>query len=387
MCYTDFIKITTLYHLFYYRLEVLLFAVTLISSRLPYGTIKALQRQQKNTIMKERKLMKKVHRAERRINRKYKDSLFFFVFGRQENKRFLLDLYNALLEPGTEPVQSVDELEINTIENVIYLGRKNDVSFLVGAEMDLYEHQSTYNPNIPLRGALYWAMLMEKWLEKTKKKHALYGKNIIKIPAPRHIVFYNGADIRPTVEALRLSDAFIKPMPGYEWTTMVYNINPGYNDTLLKNCQALREYAEFTGNVQKNVQAGMALPEAVEEAYKLAVEGECLGEFFRQHRMEVTQMLLTTFDEKEYLDYVREESERIGIEKGRIEGERSGIEKGRLEGECKGRLEERQEGLIAMISTLKLAGIPLDKAYELIIQSPQYAGVSKEDVEKQYNKN
>ncbi len=324
--------------------------------------------------MKERKRMKKVHRAEKRINRKYKDSLFFFVFGREENKRFLLDLYNALIEPGTVPIQSIDELEITTIEDVIYLGRKNDVSFLVDAEQDMYEHQSSYNPNMPLRGVLYWAMLMEKWLGKQKKKLALYSRKLLKIPVPRHIVFYNGLEKRPALEELHLSDAFMKPMPGYEWTTTVYNINPGCNDALLKNCQALREYAEFTGNVQKNVMAGMALPDAVEEAYKLAVEGECLGEFFRQHRMEVTNMLLTTFDEKEYLDYVREESH----EEGRLEGERLGKEKGRL--------EERKEGLRAMISTLKLAGIPLDKAYSLIIQSPQYAEVSKEEVETLYKK-
>ncbi len=337
--------------------------------------------------------MRKKHRAEKRINRKYKDSLFFFVFGRAENKRFLLDLYNALIEPGTIPIHSVDELEITTIENVIYLGRKNDISFLVDSEQDLFEHQSTYNPNMPLRGILYWAMLMEKWLGKQKKKLALYGKKLLKIPAPRHVVFYNGLENRPAVEELHLSDAFIKPMPGYEWTTRVYNINPGYNDTLLKNCRALREYAEFTGNVQKNVLAGMPLPQAVEEAYKFAVEGECLGEFFRQHRMEVTNMLLTTFDEKEYLDYVREESYEEGRLEGRLEGERSGMEKGRLEGERlgkekgiqTGRLEERKEGLRAMAATLKLANIPLDEAYSLIIQSPQYAEVSKKEVAEHYN--
>ncbi len=318
--------------------------------------------------------MKKVYRAEKRINRKYRDSLFFFIFGREENKRFLLDLYNALLEPGTAPISNISELEITTIENVIYLGRKNDVSFLVGAEQDMYEHQSSYNPNMPLRGVLYWALLMEKWLGKQKKKLALYSRKLLKIPAPRHIVFYNGLEKRPAVEELHLSDSFIKPMPGYEWTTTVYNINPGYNDVLLKNCRVLKEYAEFTGNVQKNVMAGMALPDAVEEAYKLAVQGECLGEFFRQHRMEVTTMLLTTFDEKEYLDYVREESREEGRLEGRLEGERSGIEKG------------RREGLAAMISTLKLAGMSFDKAYSLIIQSPQYADVSKEEMENLYNK-
>lgn len=44
------------------------------------------------------------------------------------------------------------ELEITTIENVIYIGMKNDASFLLHGHMVLYEHQYTYNPNLPLRG-------------------------------------------------------------------------------------------------------------------------------------------------------------------------------------------------------------------------------------------
>ena len=84
-------------------------------------------------------------------NRNYKDRLFRFVFN---NKKDLLDLYNAI--NGTD-YDNPEELEVNTLENVLYLSMKNDLSFLIDAELNLYEHQSTYNPNMPMRGLLYFA--------------------------------------------------------------------------------------------------------------------------------------------------------------------------------------------------------------------------------------
>ena len=84
-------------------------------------------------------------------NRNYKDRLFRFVF---KNKKDLLDLYNAI--NGTN-YDDPEELEVNTLENVLYLSMKNDLSFLIDAELNLYEHQSTYNPNMPMRGLLYFA--------------------------------------------------------------------------------------------------------------------------------------------------------------------------------------------------------------------------------------
>ena len=88
-------------------------------------------------------------------NRKYKDSLFRMVFSKKED---LLDLYNAI--NGTD-YQNTDNLEVNTLENVLYMSMKNDVSFMIGNTMNLYEHQSTFNPNMPLRGLFYLSDLYE----------------------------------------------------------------------------------------------------------------------------------------------------------------------------------------------------------------------------------
>ena len=66
----------------------------------------------------------------------YKDRLFRMIFGREENKENMLSLYNALNKTSyTNP----DELEINTIDGAIYVGMKNDVSFILADYMNLWE--------------------------------------------------------------------------------------------------------------------------------------------------------------------------------------------------------------------------------------------------------
>ena len=137
----------------------------------------------------------KIFRFRKRANRKYKDELFRFIF---QDKRDLLSLYNAV--NGTN-YQDPEDLEINTLENVIYLKMKNDLSFLVGASMNLYEHQSTWNPNMPLRGLLYFAELYERYINS--KGYRLSGNTCIPLPFPNYIVFYNGLEREAEREYLR----------------------------------------------------------------------------------------------------------------------------------------------------------------------------------------
>lgn len=73
----------------------------------------------------------------------------------------------------------------------------------------------------------------------------LYSQTLVKIPAPKFIVFYNGVDLQPEQMTLRLSDAYEKEQeqPELELTVSVYNINLGYNTELLETCHVLKEYA------------------------------------------------------------------------------------------------------------------------------------------------
>lgn len=127
-----------------------------------------------------------------KLNREHKDRLFRFIFSNKEN---LLSLYNAL--NGTA-YNNVEDLEVTTMEDVIYIDMKNDVSFLLDCELNLYEHQSTFNPNLPLRGLLYFGKQYNKYVEKNKCN--IYGTKLIELPTPKYVVFFNGKDMEESIE-------------------------------------------------------------------------------------------------------------------------------------------------------------------------------------------
>lgn len=141
------------------------------------------------------------------VQRNYKDTVFRMIFREKEN---LLSLYNAL--NGTT-YDDAEELEITTLENAIYMNYKNDISFVFDFELLLYEHQSTYNPNMPLRDLFYVTNVLQNRI----KEENPYSKSLIKIPAPRFAVFYNGADFKPEQQVLYLSDAFEKNKTSPHW--------------------------------------------------------------------------------------------------------------------------------------------------------------------------
>ncbi|MDE6531431.1 MAG: hypothetical protein K2K96_11790, partial [Lachnospiraceae bacterium] len=166
-----------------------------------------------------------------KARRRYKDTVFRMIFNHREN---LLSLYNAV--NGTAYTE-VDNLEITTLENAIYMNYKNDVSFVFGFELMLYEHQSTVNPNMPLRDLTYVTTI----LQRLTRDENLYGQKLVRLPSPRFVVFYNGTDPQPVKQVLRLSDAFLKKQeqPELELLVTVYNINWGYNQELMKACRLL----------------------------------------------------------------------------------------------------------------------------------------------------
>ena len=161
-------------------------------------------------------------------DRKYKDRLFRLVFS---DKKDLLDLYNAV--NGTD-YDNPEELEVNTLENVLYLSMKNDLSFLIDTELNLYEHQSTCNPNMPMRGFLYFGDLYSAYI--ALREINLYSSTAKRFPIPQHIVFYNGTRKEPDRKVLRLSDLFehssTDKRPCLECETLVLNINYGHNREL-----------------------------------------------------------------------------------------------------------------------------------------------------------
>ena len=94
-----------------------------------------------------------------KAERNYKDTLFRMVF---KEPKDLLQLYNAINE--TE-YSNVGDLEIVTLENAIYLNMKNDVAFVIGYSLNMYEQQASVNPNMPMRYLQYVAKEYEKLLK------------------------------------------------------------------------------------------------------------------------------------------------------------------------------------------------------------------------------
>ena len=266
---------------------------------------------------KERIMSEKIH-----ANRKYKDSVFRLLFN---NKRELLGLYNAL--NGTN-YQDPELLTVTTLENAIYMDMKNDVSFLLDARLMLYEHQSTWNPNMPLRNLFYIARLLEKYV----RKESLYSSGLVKIPAPHFVVFYNGSGNAPEDTTLKLSDAFEtgqshlkEEEPALELKVRFLNINQGCNRQLMERCRTLREYSEFVARIRRYAGKGTAIEEAVERAVAECIEEGILADFLRSQRAEVIAVSIFEYNEEEELKKLRQAEFRIGKEEGREEGMAAGM--------------------------------------------------------------
>ena len=173
--------------------------------------------------------------GEYKADREYKNNVFCDLFSEKSNA---LSLYNAL---NHTDYQNTEELEIVTLSDVIFMRQKNDVSIMFQNELTLWEHQSTLNFNMPLRGLIYFAHNVDGILKS--KGITLYGKKLVKIPSPDYYVFYNGTEKAPDRQDLKLSDSFMTPKEGYEWTAHMLNINVGHNQELLDTCPTLKGYA------------------------------------------------------------------------------------------------------------------------------------------------
>lgn len=254
-------------------------------------------------------------------NRQYKSTMFCMLF---RDKKELLELYNAVNHSHyTDP----EALEIVTLENAVYMSIKNDMAFLIDMHLNLYEHQSTFNPNMPLRDLLYVANEYQKLI----KDASIYSSKLLKIPTPRFIVFYNGHEVRPEEEVLRLSDAYFtrEENPELELKVTVLNINAGNNRELLEQCKPLQEYMQYVDCIRKYVDAsGMTLEEAVEKAVNECIEKGILSDFLRRNKAEAMSISIFEYNEAEEKEKLRKAEYQGGYEEGYDSGYDSGYNNG-----------------------------------------------------------
>ena len=244
-------------------------------------------------------------------NRQYKDTVFRMLFSEKEN---LLSLYNAVTGNA---YQNADDLKIVTLKNAIYMGMKNDLAFMLETNIYLYEHQSTLNPNIPLRDLIYIGIEYQQYVNNK----SLYSSRLQKIPAPKFMVFYNGTDAVDDRVELRLSNAYehLAGEPDLELKVLMLNVNEGHNKELMEQCRTLKEYAIYVARVRKYT-SEMNLNDAVARAIDECIKEGILVEFLRKNRSEVKMVSILEYDKEWEEKKLRKAEYEAGKEDGKSEG-------------------------------------------------------------------
>lgn len=260
-----------------------------------------------------------------RPKRQVKDIVFRLIFS--EDKEALLQLYNVL--NGTAYTDA-GKLQVVTLDNAIYISMKNDLAFLVAGTINMYEHQSTLNPNMPVRFLIYLAK--EYQLLVDKAKDSLYGKELIPLPTPKCVVFYNGTAETQDEYELRLSSAFTNQgvEPDVEVIVRVININYGCNEYLMQGCDRLQQYAQFVACTREYAKVYDNLEDSMNAAIDYCIEHGILEDILRKHRSQVLGSLLEDFDKEKYERTLRKEGRQEGYELGRQDGYDSGRQEGQI---------------------------------------------------------
>ena len=288
------------------------------------------------------------HKKQLRSNRNYKDTVFRMLFSDRKN---LLSLYNAV---SGAHYDDPEKLEIVTLENAIYMGMKNDLAFIIDTDLFLYEHQSTYNPNMPLRDLFYISSEYQKLVDKK----SLYSSILQKIPAPQFIVFYNGTEKKKDSWVNHLSEAFknLSGNPKLELEVLTLNINEGHNPELMEQCQTLREYAQYVACVRRYAKE-FELNKAVKLAVDECIRNNILSEFLRKNKAEVIAMSIFEYDKEEEERKLRKAEYEAGVAAGMKDGMKAGIKAGVADGISKGKILAKKEDTIA----LSKLGLPVEQ--------------------------
>ena len=251
-------------------------------------------------------------------NREYKSDVFSMLL---EDRARALDVYNAMAGTAyTDP----EIIEIHTLESGVSLTVHNDASFVVSMDsvLNIYEHQSTYNPNMPLRELIYFVTIIKKLVEN----RYLLSHKLVKIPTPKFAVFYNGDKTRPEREVLKLSDAYENwsDEPQLELMCTVYNINPGNNEDLKKRSRTLREYMIFVGYVNENLakakKGDKDYETAIRDAVNRCIVENILKDFLLERREDVQKSMMFDLTYEKQMENAKQEWFNDGVEEGRAEG-------------------------------------------------------------------
>ncbi|MBQ8941238.1 MAG: hypothetical protein IJ062_05320 [Firmicutes bacterium] len=226
-------------------------------------------------------------------NREHKDRLFKFIFGNRQNLKWTLSLYNAV---NNTSYTNAADIRLTTVEDVVYMSMKNDVSFLIGDTMSFYEQQSTYNPNMPMRFLIYIGMVYSKFIENTEDYNP-YSSTLQTAPTPRCVCFYNGTSAKDDKTVLKLTDTF-NGESDVEVKVLMININYGHNKELLEACKPLNEYSWLVNKIREYQKTMNSLEDAVDAAIEEMADDFEIKSFLLENKAEVKRMCITEYDEQ-----------------------------------------------------------------------------------------
>lgn len=244
-------------------------------------------------------------------NREYKSDVFSMLMQYPE---YALDVYNALNGSKlTDPTL----VETRTLEKGISLTVRNDAAFIVDATLNIYEHQSTYNVNMPLRALVYLAEILKPYI----KDKSIYGSTLITIPKPNFVVIYNGIDKDvPPVETLRLSDAYRHGTDdiNLELICTLYNINADNNKSLKQASYVLNGYMTFVDKVRENI--ANQVPEPIKKAIDYCKKHNILRNFFEERSGEVIKNMTIDMTFEKQLELTKRDYYQDGLSQGLEQG-------------------------------------------------------------------
>ena len=306
------------------------------------------------------------HKKKESGNREYKSDVFSMLM---EIPEYALETFNGINESKYD---NPEDIIYKRLDRSFSLSIRNDASFLIDMHLSLYGHQSSYSPNLPLRGLIYFTDIIRDHI----KNQNLYGRRQIVLPTPHFVVFYNGVEKRPEMEILTLSSAFShsRDLPDLELICRIYNINQNIHPTILERCHILREYMIFVDTVRKFLDTGLSLEKSIYKGINDCIEEHILEDFLKTHRSEVMKVMTLDYTFERQLQFTKEES----LE----EGHDLGFSEGLSEGQNKG----LSQGLDALIQSLKHYLSTPEEILAAVIQNPSYADVTLEQVKARYYK-
>ena len=308
-----------------------------------------------------------------KTNHKHKDSLFVDYFSKDRDwKQHFLSLYNAL--HGTDLQVETTKLERVNLEQVLYMDYYNDIAVLVNNQFILMiEHQSTINPNMPLRLLEYVARIYGNIVDSKAK----FSRHLVPLAKPEFIVFYTGSQELPPESYLHLSDAFPNQALNSDLTlelkVKVCTIKSESPSPVVHSCHDLEQYVQFLELVEEAKAAGHETP--LRWAIQEAVRRNILRDYLERKGGEVLSILMTEYDYATDMAVLKEEAYEDGLFVGREEGISIGLATGREEGISIGREEGAYQNKLETARSFLSMGLEPE-------QVAQGTGLSLEVIQK-----